>query len=158
MSKKNVLYVQLKYLLKPMYLMRIIGHPRQSSVVQGSGLPLCSSAGVATRLHLSHGVSRPAVSASPSLPLPVRIPGQRLACDAGCWLPERVSHSASLPPSDLLVDWLLSCPPSLLFVADLLRSSDVADAPEAGAEERQDLLRCCRVVILQVSAPYSNTA
>ena len=57
---------------------------------------LCSSASPPT-------VARPA-----SLPLPLRVPGQGLACGAGCWLPEGVSDPAPLSPQYLLGHWFLS--------------------------------------------------
>ena len=47
---------------------------------------------------------------------------------------------APLPASDLLVDWLLSRPLPQLFVADLLRPSDVKDASKTHVDEGLDLL------------------
>ena len=56
-------------------------------------------------------VSPPTVTRPASLPLPLRVPGQGLACGAGCWLPEGVSHPAPLPPQYLLGHWFLSRSP-----------------------------------------------
>ena len=64
-------------------------------------VPCCFSSASVSRLQLF--VARPA-----SLPLPLRVPGQGLACDAGCWLPEGVSDPAPLPPQHLLGHWFLS--------------------------------------------------
>ena len=53
-------------------------------------------------LKLCFSVSPPTVARPASLPLPLRVPGQGLACGAGCWLPEGVSDLAPLPPQYLL--------------------------------------------------------
>ena len=60
-------------------------------------------------------VSPPTVARPASLPLPLRVPGQGLACGAGCWLPEGVSDPAPLPPQYLLGHWFLTCslPPQI---------------------------------------------
>ena len=43
---------------------------------------------------LCFSVSPPTVTRPASLSLRLRVPGQGLACDAGCWLPEGVSDPA----------------------------------------------------------------
>ena len=48
---------------------------------------------------LCFSVSPPTVARPASLSLSLRIPGQGLACGAGCWLPEGVSNPAPLPPT-----------------------------------------------------------
>ena len=53
-------------------------------------------------------VSPPTVTRPASLPLPLRVPGQGLACYAGCWLPEGVYDPAPLPPQYLHGHWFLS--------------------------------------------------
>ena len=86
-------------------------------------------------------VARPA---SPSLPL--QVPGQGLACGAGCWLPEGVSDPAPLPSQYLLGHWFLSRSFPQIFISDLLLPLDFVDAPQTGVEECLDLLLhrlCC---------------
>ena len=56
---------------------------------------------------LCFSVLPPTVARPASLPLPLSVPGQGLACDAGCWLPEGVSNPAPLPPQYLLGHWFL---------------------------------------------------
>ena len=51
---------------------------------------------------LCFSVSPPTVARPASLPLPLRVLGQGLACSAGCWLPEGVSDPAPLPSQYLL--------------------------------------------------------
>ena len=51
---------------------------------------------------LCFSVSPPTVARPASLSLPLRVPGQDLACGAGCWLP------APLPPQYPLGHWFLS--------------------------------------------------
>ena len=43
---------------------------------------------------LCFSVSPPTVTRPASLSLPLRVPGQDLACGAGCWLPEGVIRSS----------------------------------------------------------------
>ena len=81
-----------------------------------------------------------------SLPLPLRVPCQGLACGAGSWLAEGVSDPAALPSQYLLGHWFLSLSLPQIFIADLLLPLDCVDAPQAGVEECLDLLLhrlCC---------------
>ena len=81
-----------------------------------------------------------------SLPLPLRVPGQGLACGAGCWLPEGVSDPAPLPLQYLLGHWFLSCSLPQIFISDLLLPLDFVDPPQTGVEECLDRLLhrlCC---------------
>ena len=55
-----------------------------------------------------------------SLPLPLRVPGQGLACGAGYWLPEGVSDPVPLPTQYLLGHWFLSRSLPQIFISDLL--------------------------------------
>ena len=43
-----------------------------------------------------------------SLSLPLQVPGQGLACGAGCWLPDGVSDPVPLPLQYLLSHWFMS--------------------------------------------------
>ena len=88
---------------------------------------------------LCFSVSPPAVARPASLPLPLRVPGQGLACGARCWLLEGVSDPASLPPQYLLGHWFLSCSLPQIFISDLLLPLDFADAPQTGVETCLDL-------------------
>ena len=88
---------------------------------------------------LCFSVSPPTVARPASLPLPLRVPGQGLACGAGCWLPEGVSDPAPLPPQYLLGHWFLSRSLPQIFISDLLLPLDFADAPQTGVEECLDL-------------------
>ena len=78
---------------------------------------------------LCFSVSPPTVARPASLPLPLRVPGQGLACGAGCWLPEGVSDPAPLPPQYLLSHWFLSRSLPQIFFSDLLLPLDFVDAP-----------------------------
>ena len=69
---------------------------------------------------LCFSVSPPTVARPASLPLPLRVPGQGLACGAGCWLPERVSDPAPLSPQCLLGHWFLSRSLPQIFISDPL--------------------------------------
>ena len=73
---------------------------------------------------LCFSVSPPTVARPASLSLPLRVPGQGLACGAGCWpwLPEGVSDPAPLPQQYLLSHWFLSCSLPQIFISDLLPS------------------------------------
>ena len=70
-------------------------------------------------------VAPPTVARPDSLPLPLRVPGQGLACGFGCWFPEGVSDPAPLPPQYLLGHWfLLSRSLTQIFISDLLLPTD----------------------------------
>ena len=90
-------------------------------------------------LQLCFSVSPPTVARPASLPLPLRVPGQSLACGAGCWLPEGMSDPAPLPPQYLLVHWFLSRSLPQIFISDLLLPLDFVDEPQTGVEECLDL-------------------
>ena len=123
-----------------------IGHQRSPAIALCSGCS-CHSEPVGSLLfHLCFSVSPPAVARPASLPLSLRVPGQGLACGAGCWLPEGVSDPAPLTPQYLLGHWLLSRSLPQIFISDLLLPLDFVDAPQTGVEECLDLsLRrlCC---------------
>ena len=89
---------------------------------------------------LCFSVLPPTVARPASLSLPLRVPGQGLACGAGCWLPEVVSNPTPLPPQYLLGHWFLSRSLPQIFISDLLLSLDFVNAPQTGAEEYLDLL------------------
>ena len=90
-------------------------------------------------LQLCFSVSPPTDARPASLPLPLRVPGQGLACGAGCWLPVGVSDPAPLPPQYLLGHWFLSRSLPQIFILDLLLPLDSVDAPQTGVEECLDL-------------------
>ena len=69
---------------------------------------------------LCFSVSPPTVARPASLPLPLRVPGQGLACGAGCRLPEGVSDPAPLPPQYLLGHWFLSRSLPQFFISALV--------------------------------------
>ena len=69
---------------------------------------------------LCFSVSPPTVTRPTSLPLPLRVPGQGLACGAGCWLSEGVSDTAPLPPQYLLGHWFLSCSLPQIFRSSVI--------------------------------------
>ena len=71
---------------------------------------------------LCFSVSPPTVARPVSLPLPLRVPGQGLACGAGCWLPEGVSDPTPLPPQYLLGHWFLSRSLPQIFILELRHS------------------------------------
>ena len=106
-----------------------VGHQRPPAIALCSGL----------MFQLCFSVSPPAVARPASLPLPVWVPGQVLACGAGCWLPEGVSDPAPLPPQYLLGHWFLSRSLPQIFISDLLLPLDFVDAPQTGVEECLDL-------------------
>ena len=88
------------------------------------------------------------------------VPGQGLACGAGCWISEGVSDPASLPPQYLLGHWFLS--PSLpqIFIWDLLLPLDFVNAPQTGVEECLDLLLsrlCCPLCLTPVKQDWLHT-
>ena len=56
----------------------------------------------------------------------------RLACGAGCWLPEGVSDPAPLPPQYLLGHWFLSHSLPQIFISDLLLPLYFVDSPACG--------------------------
>ena len=88
----------------------------------------------------------PTVVRPASLPLSLLVPGQGLACGAGCWLPEGVSEPAPLPLQYLLGHWFLSRSLLQIFISDLLLPTDFVDAPQTGVEECLNLLLhrlCC---------------
>ena len=72
-----------------------------------------------------------------SLPLTLRVPGQGLACGAGCWLPEGVSDPAPLPPQYLLGHWFLSRSLPQIFISDLLLPLDFVDAPQKKKKKKK---------------------
>ena len=88
---------------------------------------------------LCFSVSPPTVARPASLPLPLRVPGQGLACGAGCWLPEGVSDPAPLSPQDLLSHWFLSRSLPQIFISDHLLPLDFADAPQTGVDNTDGL-------------------
>ena len=100
---------------------------------------------------LCFSVSPPTVAKPVSLSLPLRVPGQGLACGAGCWLPEGVSDPAPLPPQYLLGHWFLSCSFPQIFILDLL-PSDFVDAPQTGVEE------CLNLLLLRLCCPPCVTS
>ena len=113
-----------------------IGHQRPPAIALCSG----HSGPVGPLLfQLCFSVSPPTVARPASLPLPLRVPGQGLACGAGSWLPEGVSDSAPLPPQYLLGLWFLSRSLPQIFISDLLLPLDFVDAPQTGVEECLDL-------------------
>ena len=73
---------------------------------------------------LCFSVSPPTVARPASLSLPLWVPGQGLACGAGCWLPEGVSDPAPLPPQYLLSHWFLSHSLPQIFIPGLLLPLD----------------------------------
>ena len=85
-------------------------------VIPDQLIPCCFSSASVSRIPT---VARPA-----SLPLPLRVPGQGLACGAGCWLPEGVSDPAPLPPQYLLGHWFLPRSLPQIFISDLLLPLD----------------------------------
>ena len=114
-----------------------INDPLQSHSVLGYS---CHSGPAGPLLfQLCFSVSSPTVARPASLPLPLRIPGQGLACGAGCWLPEGVSDSAPLPQQYLLGHRFLSHSLPQIFILDLLLPLDFVDAPQTGVEECLDL-------------------
>ena len=97
--------------------------PAPSHTVLGCS---CHSGPVGPLLfQLCFSVSPPAVKRPASLPFPLWVPGQGLACGAGCWLPEGVSDPAPLPPQYLLGHWFLSRSLPQIFISE--RSSHTSD-------------------------------
>ena len=126
-------------LLTYAYLSRwSIGHQRPLAIALCSGL-LLSFWTSPLLFQLCFSVSPPTVARLASLPLPLQVPGQGLACGAGCWLPEGVSNPAPLPPQYLLSHWFLSRSLPQIFISDLLLPLDFVDAPQTGVEECLDL-------------------
>ena len=129
----------LTYLLMPIAPSgaKAINDPPPSHSVLGCS---CHSGPVGPLLfQLCFSVSPPTVAGPASLPLPLRVPGQGLACGAGCWLPEGVSDPAPLPPQYLLGHWFLSRSLPQIFISDLLLPLDFVDVPQTGVEECLDL-------------------
>ena len=89
---------------------------------------------------LCFSVSPATVTRPASLSLPLRVPGQGLACGAGCWLPEGVSDPAPLPSQYLLGHWFLSRSLQQIFISDLLLLLDFVDMLQTAVEECPDLL------------------
>ena len=112
-----------------------IGHQRPPAIALCSGLLLSGP----LLFQLCFSVSPPTVARPASLPFPLGVPGQGLACGAGCWLPEGVSDPAPLPPQYLLGHWFLSHSLPQIFTSDLLLPLDFEDAPQTGVEECLDL-------------------
>ena len=95
---------------------------------------------------LCFSVSPPTVARPASPPPALRVPGQGVACGAGCWLPEGVSDPVPLLLQYLLGHWFLSRSLPQIFISDLLLPSDFVDAPQTGVEECLNLLLhrlCC---------------
>ena len=113
-----------------------ISDPSPSHSVLGCS---CHSGPVGPLLiQLCFSVSPPTVARPASLPLPLRVPGQGLACGAGCWLPEGVSDPAPLPLQYLLGHWFLSHSLPQIFISDLLLPLGFVDEPQTGVEECLD--------------------
>ena len=91
-----------------------------------------------------------------SLSLPLRVPGQGLACGAGCWLPEGVSDLAPLPPQYLLGNWFLSHLLPQIFILGLLLPLDFVDVPQTGVECLDLLLHhlCCPPYLTSVEQDW----
>ena len=141
MCGKRLTYLRngLTYLLMPIAPSgaQAINDPPPSHSVLGCS---CHSGPVGPLLfQLCFSVSPPTVARPASLPLPLRVPGQGLACGAGCWLPEGVSDPAPLPAQYLLGHWFLSRSLPQFFISDLLLPLDFVDAPQTGVEECLDL-------------------
>ena len=79
-----------------------IGHQRPPAIALCSGLLLSPEPVGPLLFQLCFSVSPPTVARPTSLPLPLRVPGQGLACGAVRWLPEGVSDPAPLPPQYLI--------------------------------------------------------
>ena len=123
-----------------------IGHQRPSTIALCSWLLLSFRTSCSLLFQLCCSVSPPTVARSASLSLPLRVPGQGLACGARCWLSEGVSEPAPLPPQYLLGHWFLSRSLPQIFISDLLLPFHFVDAPQTGVEECLDLLLhrlCC---------------
>ena len=80
-----------------------IGHRRPLAIALCSALILLLLSSLYLLLEFWLSVSPPAVARPASLPLSLRVPGQNLACGAGCWLPEGVSDPAPLPLQNLVL-------------------------------------------------------
>ena len=89
-----------------------------SSMALGCLLHLSPAGTMSFQLCLS--VPPPAVFGPSSLPLPLGVPSQGLACDGSCWFTQGVANPSPLPSLDLALYWLLA--PSLpqLLIADFL--------------------------------------
>ena len=108
-------------------------------------------------LQLSFSVLPPTVARPSSPSLPLWVPGQGLACGAGCWLPEGVSDPASLPPQYLLGHWFVSSWFPQIFILDLLLPLGFVDAPQTGAEEFLSCLRAPQFwIVITVLDHYSR--
>ena len=121
-----------------------IGHQQPPAIALCSGLLWSFRTSWSPAVSALLQFSPPTVTRPASLPLPFRVPGQGLACGAGCWLPEGVSDPAPLPPQYLLGHWFLSHSLPQIFISDLLLPLDFVDAPQTGVEEWLNLLlRLC---------------
>ena len=109
-----------------------IGHRRPLAIALCSALILLLLSSLYLLLEFCLSVSPPAVARPASLPLSLRVPGQNLACGAGCWLPEGVSDPAPLPLQNLFCYWFLSRSLPQLFIWDHLWPLDVVDEPQTG--------------------------
>ena len=99
---------QLTYLLMPIAPSGAwaINDPPPSHSVLGCS---CHSGPVGPLLfQLCFSVSPPTVARPASLPLPLRVPGQGLACGAGCWLPTSQQH-ASVSQGRICTDNFTCC-------------------------------------------------
>ena len=81
---------------------------------------------------LCFSVSPPTVVRLASLPLPLQVPGQGLACGAGCWRPGGVSGLTPLPPQYLLGHWFLSRSHSIRIVIKELSDARHEDCRAPG--------------------------
>ena len=96
-----------------------IGHLRPLAIALCSGLlwSFRTSWSLAVSA-LLHWLASSCCEASLFFSLPLRVPGQGLACGAGCWLPEGVSDPAPLPPQYLLGHWFLSRSLPQIFISE----------------------------------------
>ena len=138
-----------------------IGHQRPPAIALCSGLLLSFQISWSPAVSAQLQVSPPAVVRPASLPLPLWVPGQGLACGAGCWLPEGVSNPAPLPPLYLLGFWFLPRSLPQIFISDLLLPLDFVDAPQTGVEECLDLTLhrlCCPPCLTSIKQYWLHTA
>ena len=86
-------------------------------------------------------VPSPAVFGPSSLPLPLGVPSQGLACDGSWWFTQGVANPTPLASPDLALYWLLA--PSLpqLLIADFVRPPDSEDASQSTVDKCLDLLQ-----------------
>ena len=125
-------------------------------VIPDQLVPCCFSSASVSRLQLLRG--RPLFLFPCGFQVRVwRVPGQGLACGAGCWLSEGVSDPAPLPPQYLLGHWFLSRSLPQIFISDLLLLLDFVDAPQTDVEECLDLSLhrlCCPPCLTSVKQDW----